>query len=49
MAKGEAGEITLAFEMEGAALDAAIEALGTMPLPPYIAGKRAADAHDADD
>ena len=35
--------------MEGEALDAAIEALGTMPLPPYIAGKRAADARDADD
>ncbi len=48
-AKGEAGEITLAFDMEGEALDAAIEALGTMPLPPYIAGKRAADARDADD
>jgi len=48
-AKGEGGEITLAFDLAGAALDAAIEAQGTMPLPPYIAGKRAADARDADD
>jgi S-adenosylmethionine:tRNA ribosyltransferase-isomerase len=48
-AKGEGGEITLAFDLADAALDAAIEAQGTMPLPPYIAGKRAADARDADD
>jgi S-adenosylmethionine:tRNA ribosyltransferase-isomerase len=48
-AKGEAGEITLAFDLSGAALDTAIEANGSMPLPPYIAGKRAADPRDADD
>jgi S-adenosylmethionine:tRNA ribosyltransferase-isomerase len=48
-AKGEAGEITLAFDLSGAALDAAIEANGSIPLPPYIAGKRAADPRDADD
>ncbi len=48
-AKGESGEITLRFELAGAALDAAIAEQGSMPLPPYIAGKRAADARDADD
>ncbi len=39
--KGEAGEITLAFALAGSVLDEAIERLGEMPLPPYIAGKRA--------
>ncbi|MEL7302495.1 MAG: tRNA preQ1(34) S-adenosylmethionine ribosyltransferase-isomerase QueA, partial [Pseudomonadota bacterium] len=29
-----------------AALDAAIAAVGAMPLPPYIANRRPADAHD---
>ncbi|HEY8070425.1 MAG TPA: tRNA preQ1(34) S-adenosylmethionine ribosyltransferase-isomerase QueA [Methylocystis sp.] len=48
-AKGEAGEITLRFDLAGAALDAAIAEQGSMPLPPYIAAKRAADARDADD
>ncbi len=48
-AKGEAGEITLRFDLAGAALDAAIAELGSLPLPPYSAGKRAADARDADD
>ncbi|MBY6240184.1 tRNA preQ1(34) S-adenosylmethionine ribosyltransferase-isomerase QueA [Methylosinus sp. Sm6] len=47
--KGEAGEILFAFPLAGAALDAAIEASGVMPLPPYIAGKRAADARDEAD
>jgi S-adenosylmethionine:tRNA ribosyltransferase-isomerase len=48
-AKGEGGEVTLAFDLSGALLDEAMEALGTMPLPPYIASKRAADARDAED
>ena len=43
----EGGEVTLAFELSGPALDAAIAATGTMPLPPYIAGRRAADESDA--
>jgi S-adenosylmethionine:tRNA ribosyltransferase-isomerase len=47
--KGENGEILFAFSLSGAALDAAVEAAGVMPLPPYIAGKRAADARDEDD
>ncbi|MBG0797641.1 tRNA preQ1(34) S-adenosylmethionine ribosyltransferase-isomerase QueA [Methylocystis sp. L43] len=48
-AKGEDGEITLAFELHGPALDEAIEQSGVMPLPPYIAGKRSADARDESD
>jgi S-adenosylmethionine:tRNA ribosyltransferase-isomerase len=48
-AKGDEGEIALRFELSGGALDAAIEAAGDMPLPPYIAGKRAADARDESD
>ena len=47
--KGEGGEVLLAFAFAGAALDEAIERLGAMPLPPYIAGKRAQDAHDLED
>jgi S-adenosylmethionine:tRNA ribosyltransferase-isomerase len=47
--KGENGEILFAFSLEGDALDAAIEAAGGMPLPPYIAGKRAPDAQDEAD
>ena len=41
-----AGEVLLAFAAEGAALDAALEAHGTMPLPPYI--KRPPDGDAAD-
>ena len=47
--KGEDGEVTLRFAFHGAALDDAIAALGEIPLPPYIAGKRPADEHDAVD
>jgi S-adenosylmethionine:tRNA ribosyltransferase-isomerase len=45
----EGAEIALAFALGGAALDAAIASAGAMPLPPYIAGKRAPDAQDAAD
>ena len=48
-AKGEDGEITLAFDLAGPDLDAAIAAAGAMPLPPYIAGKRAPDEQDMSD
>ncbi len=48
-AKGEGGEITLAFDFSGPVLDEAIAAVGRMPLPPYIEGKRASDAQDATD
>lgn len=39
-AKGEEGEVELAFDLSGPDLDAAIVAHGRMPLPPYIALKR---------
>ncbi len=48
-AKGEAGEITLAFDLHGPVLDEAIAMVGRMPLPPYIEGKRATDEQDASD
>jgi S-adenosylmethionine:tRNA ribosyltransferase-isomerase len=47
--KGEDGEITLSFSFHGPALDQAIADLGSPPLPPYIAGKRAPDERDAGD
>lgn len=43
------GEVTLTFDQTGEALDQAIETIGAMPLPPYIASKRPADARDMDD
>ena len=46
-AKGEGGEITLAFDCAGADLMAALERHGSTPLPPYI--KRAADQRDRGD
>jgi S-adenosylmethionine:tRNA ribosyltransferase-isomerase len=48
-AKGEGGEVTLSFAFHGAVLDQAIAERGTMPLPPYIAGKRATDERDLTD
>jgi S-adenosylmethionine:tRNA ribosyltransferase-isomerase len=48
-AKGEAGEVTLAFAFSGPALDEAIAAYGAVPLPPYIAARRAPDARDRSD
>jgi S-adenosylmethionine:tRNA ribosyltransferase-isomerase len=47
--KHEAGEVTLAFAFHGAVLDQAIEERGAMPLPPYIAARRAADDRDRED
>jgi S-adenosylmethionine:tRNA ribosyltransferase-isomerase len=47
--KGEGGEVTLSFAFHGAVLDQAIAERGTMPLPPYIAGRREADERDAVD
>ena len=44
--KGEAGEVELAFDLSGDALEAAISSVGVMPLPPYIALKRAATGDD---
>lgn len=47
--KGDAGEIGLRFDLSGPALDETIAAIGHMPLPPYIAGKRSEDAADRND
>ncbi|QFR32320.1 tRNA preQ1(34) S-adenosylmethionine ribosyltransferase-isomerase QueA [Ancylobacter sp. TS-1] len=47
--KGEGGEVTLRFDLAGADLDAAIAAIGHVPLPPYIAAKRTEDARDRAD
>jgi len=48
-AKGDGGEVTLAFDLAGPALDDAIRDLGLMPLPPYIAAKRGEDEQDRTD
>ena len=47
--KGEDGEVTLAFDLAGPDLDAAIAERGVMPLPPYIAARRAEDDRDRSD
>jgi S-adenosylmethionine:tRNA ribosyltransferase-isomerase len=47
--KAERGEVTLSFAFHGPVLDQAIEERGDMPLPPYIAARRAADARDRAD
>ena len=43
------GEARLRFDQAGTALDTAIERDGTLPIPPYIASRRPADAADEDD
>ncbi|MEM0944947.1 MAG: tRNA preQ1(34) S-adenosylmethionine ribosyltransferase-isomerase QueA, partial [Pseudomonadota bacterium] len=47
--KAPGGEVVLRFALSGTALEAAIAEAGEMPLPPYIAGKRPADAQDRED
>lgn len=42
-------DLVLTFNHHGTDFDAALLAAGTMPLPPYIAAKRAPDAQDNDD
>ncbi|MCC5991990.1 MAG: tRNA preQ1(34) S-adenosylmethionine ribosyltransferase-isomerase QueA [Rhodobacteraceae bacterium] len=42
-------DAVLRFNLDGADFDAALDVAGQMPLPPYIAGRRAADAQDRDD
>ena len=42
----DGGDVLLEFSLSGVALDDALDAIGTMPLPPYIAGRR--DDDDAD-
>ena len=47
--KGEGGEATLAFDLAGVFLDEALQAVGHVPLPPYIASKRPDDERDRTD
>ena len=44
--RGAEGEVTLAFDFSDASLDEAIDHLGAMPLPPYIASRRPPDEED---
>ncbi|MET1109921.1 MAG: tRNA preQ1(34) S-adenosylmethionine ribosyltransferase-isomerase QueA [Allosphingosinicella sp.] len=46
--RGEDGSLRLAFEGEEP-VELLLERAGRMPLPPYIAGRREADARDAED
>jgi len=48
-ARGPDGAVTLRFDLSGPALHDAIEIAGAMPLPPYIAARRPADAQDRSD
>lgn len=47
--KGEEGEILLRFDVKAGELENRLEEVGTMPLPPYIASKRAIDEKDSSD
>jgi S-adenosylmethionine:tRNA ribosyltransferase-isomerase len=47
--KGEAGEALLRFDFHGPVLDEAVDALGHVPLPPYIAARRPDDERDRTD
>jgi len=47
--KDEGGEVTLSFAFHGPVLDQAIAERGDMPLPPYIASRRAPDDQDKAD
>lgn len=48
-AKGEGGDVTLDFDAAGPDLDLALIAVGHIPLPPYIATRRAEDERDRAD
>jgi len=45
----DGGEVELVFSKSGDELSAAIDAIGQMPLPPYIASRRPADEADRAD
>ncbi len=47
--KDEGGEVSLSFFFHGPVLDQAIAERGDMPLPPYIASRRAPDEQDKTD
>ncbi len=46
---GESGERTIEFAVEDEAIWSALDAHGTMPLPPYIASQREIDGDDLSD
>jgi S-adenosylmethionine:tRNA ribosyltransferase-isomerase len=48
-AKHEEGDLTLAFDREGPDFRAALERVGSMPLPPYIKRPRGGDPRDRRD
>ncbi|MGE5271153.1 MAG: tRNA preQ1(34) S-adenosylmethionine ribosyltransferase-isomerase QueA [Thiohalocapsa sp.] len=48
-AKSDSGEVTLHFDCEGEAFQAALARHGVMPLPPYIKRERGGDARDRAD
>ena len=47
--KAEGGEVGLRFDCAGQRFAAALKRAGAMPLPPYIARRRAPDTRDSDD
>ncbi|MEQ1944425.1 tRNA preQ1(34) S-adenosylmethionine ribosyltransferase-isomerase QueA [Mesorhizobium sp. VNQ89] len=47
--KRDGGEVLLAFDLSGPMLDEALHTVGHVPLPPYIASKRAEDERDRAD
>jgi S-adenosylmethionine:tRNA ribosyltransferase-isomerase len=47
--KGDTGEVTLSFDLGATELDAAVRAVGIMPLPPYIEAKRPSEERDRRD
>lgn len=47
--RGEGGEVALRFDCAPEDLMAALDRVGVMPLPPYIAGARPPDAQDRED
>ena len=49
VSKDDAGNIELKFDLSGATFDEALMQVGSMPLPPYIVGKRGADEQDLSD
>jgi len=49
MAKGEGGEVTLNFNVAGEDLMAALNAQGSMPLPPYIKRAKGGQVEDIED
>lgn len=44
--KRDSGEVLLNFDLSGASLDEALQAVGHIPLPPYIAARRPDDDRD---